>query len=365
MSDSSINFFDKQKLDIKNLEIQNLKEIIEVAKQISSGLEINYILKNVNYIVLSKFNPFFCGFILPQDIDDYTPLFYLYRGTNKSVFNLSFESILPLIDFFAKEEFNQISALQFYSSFPDVEIIEEIRKYNPEFIIPLKSDKGVIGVYLQGRKSDNNPYSIQDIEFCINIMSLTSISLENANLYRQAIVDRMTKLYTHHQFQKRLEEEIKKGHRYDYKFSLIMFDIDHFKKFNDTYGHLQGDIIIKEIAKIFSKSVRDVDFPCRYGGEEFIAILPECDVKAAAVVAERLRRKVESYDFPGENGPFKVTISVGIIEFKKEFVNFNEDIIENVDKALYNSKQNGRNRVSLGRYNSTPVLINFNNNGSS
>ena len=123
MSDSSINFFDKQKLDIKNLEIQNLKEIIEVAKQISSGLEINYILKNVNYIVLSKFNPFFCGFILPQDIDDYTPLFYLYRGTNKSVFNLSFESILPLIDFFAKEEFNQISALQFYSSFPDVEII--------------------------------------------------------------------------------------------------------------------------------------------------------------------------------------------------------------------------------------------------
>ncbi|HNZ27339.1 MAG TPA: GGDEF domain-containing protein [Spirochaetota bacterium] len=337
-----------------NLETQNLKEIIEVAKQISSSLEISYILKNVNYIVMSKFNSLESCFVLPKDIDDYSPVFNIFRGNIKEIVTPGFDSIAPLVDFFDKNEFNQINFPQFCKYFPDKKILKEIEKINPDFLIPLRSDKGIIGVFMQGKRSDNLAYSMQDLEFCINIMSFTSIAIENANLYRQATVDRMTKLYTHHQFQKRLEEEIKKGHRYDYKFSLIMFDIDHFKKFNDVYGHLQGDIIIKEIAKLMVNSVRDVDFPSRYGGEEFIAILPESDIKASSLVAERLRQNVERYDFPGEGGPFKVTISAGVIEFKREFVKRNEDIIERVDKALYFSKQNGRNRVSLGRYDYEP-----------
>ena len=284
-----------------SLENQNLKEIIEVAKQISSSLEIGYILKNVNYIVTSKFNATYSCFILPRDIDDYSPIFHIFKGTVKEVYNPQFDSIIPLIEFFDKQEFNQITFTQFSREFPNVLIVKEIEKLNPEFLIPLRSDKGIIGVFMQGKRKDENQYSMQDIEFCINMISFTSISIENANLYRQATVDRMTKLYTHHQFQKRLDEEIKKGHRYNSRFSIIMFDIDHFKKFNDTYGHLQGDIIIKEISKIFMKSVRDVDFPSRYGGEEFIVILPECDVKYATQVAERLRQTIEGYEFPGED----------------------------------------------------------------
>ncbi|HOV13633.1 MAG TPA: GGDEF domain-containing protein [Spirochaetota bacterium] len=342
-----------------SIENQNLKEIIEVAKQISSELNIDHIIKNVSFVMTSKFSATISAFILQKDIDDFTPMIYLYKSTKKEIFTPNFPSILPLFEYFDKQEYNQIPFLQFCNDFEDKEIVDEIKKIYPEFIIPLKSDKGILGVFLQGKKGNGNLYSLEDNQFCINVISFAAISIENANLYRQATVDRMTKLYTHHQFQKHLEEEIKKGQRYDNKFSLLMFDIDHFKKFNDTYGHLQGDIIIKEISSIFTKSVRDVDYPSRYGGEEFIAILPETDITHAAKVAERLRRTVEEYEFSGEGGPFKATISLGVAEFDKLKIKYNVDIIEAVDNALYYSKQNGRNRVSMARFGQSPALITF------
>jgi diguanylate cyclase (GGDEF)-like protein len=128
-----------------------------------------------------------------------------------------------------------------------------------------------------------------------------------------------------------------------------MFDIDHFKKFNDTYGHLQGDRIIREIAKLLCKSIRQVDFPARYGGEEFALILPAVDVKGALVVAERLRKRVETFGFPSSDGgaPLHVTISVGVTEFDPESAYAPSEIIREADRALYQSKENGRNKVTV------------------
>ena len=159
----------------------------------------------------------------------------------------------------------------------------------------------------------------------------------------------MTKLFSHHFFQKNLEEEIARAHRYGATFSLIMLDIDHFKKFNDTYGHLQGDVIIKEIANIMRHSVRSIDLTARYGGEEFAVVLPEVDIRGAAVVAERLRGGVESFAFPGEEEPLHVTISVGVAEFKPDRMRSSSQLIAEADKALYQSKEMGRNRVTLQR----------------
>jgi diguanylate cyclase (GGDEF)-like protein len=156
----------------------------------------------------------------------------------------------------------------------------------------------------------------------------------------------MTGLFSHHFFEKTLDEEMERARRYKATFSLVMFDIDHFKKFNDTYGHVQGDIIIKEIARILTQSVRQVDFPARYGGEEFAVILPSVEAKGALVVAERLRRRVEKHDFPGESGPLHVTISVGVAEFDQEGTYAATEIVREADKALYQSKERGRNRVT-------------------
>jgi len=328
-------------------ENQNLKEIIEVAKQISAGMDVDYITKNVNMIISAKFDPKLKGFILQNDIDDLSPIFYYYTDKGMDKKKLKFNSIIPLNKFFEEQEYNQITFSQFSKYFDHKNIVEELKKYSPEFIIPLRSYKSILGLYIQGEKADKKPYTIDDIQFCINILNFGAIALENANLYREATVDRMTKLYTHHQFQERLEKDIKKSHRYGNIFSIIMFDIDHFKTFNDKYGHLQGDIIIKEIAEILLNSTRSIDFPSRYGGEEFILLLPEININQAYHVAERLRKTVEKHKFSGKGGPYKVTISVGVAEFDANIIFYNNDLIELVDQALYMSKKSGRNLVTM------------------
>ena len=156
----------------------------------------------------------------------------------------------------------------------------------------------------------------------------------------------MTGLFSHHFFEKTLDEELERARRYKTTFSLVMFDIDHFKKFNDTYGHLQGDRIIREIAKLLTKSVRQVDFPARYGGEEFAVILPAVDAKGALVVAERLRKRVETARFPGEKrAPARHHLR------RRHGVRPGghyapSEIVREADRALYQSKEHGRNRVT-------------------
>lgn len=345
-----------KKLDELKIENQNLREILEVSKQITSGLDSDYIIKNAVLSIYSKFNPTIIGFILPKDIDDFTPDFYFFRSNIKIDVEIDISNLELFFEFFQDKEFNQISFKDFARTFPDKSIVLSFQQLNIDFIIPIKSQKGIIGIYFQGKSDTGRLYSMENIQFCVNILSFVSISLENATLFREATVDRMTKLYTHHQFMKKLAEEIEKCRRYGNSFSLIMFDIDKFKSFNDNYGHLQGDVIIIEIAKILLSSIRISDFAARYGGEEFMIILPETNLEKATEFSERLRKTIEEYEFSGENRTFHVTISLGVIEFDKKKVKYNEDILEGVDKALYNSKQNGRNVVSIGYYDREEIL---------
>jgi diguanylate cyclase (GGDEF)-like protein len=190
---------------------------------------------------------------------------------------------------------------------------------------------------------------VQDLQYITRIVRFASIAIENASLFRQATTDRMTGLFSHHFFEKTLDEELERARRYKSTFSLLMFDIDHFKKFNDTYGHLQGDRIIRDIARQLTRSIRQVDFPARYGGEEFAVILPAVDIKGALVVAERIRRKIETFAFPSADGgaPLHVTISVGVTEFDAESAYAPSEIIREADRALYQSKERGRNLVTV------------------
>ena len=257
-----------------------------------------------------------------------------------------------MIDYFSKFEYNQFDFKDFKKTFPNKKIIEELNKIKPGILMPLKSDKGIIGLFILGNKKNNKPYNSDQLQNINYIIRFASIAIENSNLYRRAIIDRMTKLYTHHQFQKKLEEEITRCQRYENNFfSIIMLDIDNFKDFNDTYGHLQGDIIIKEIAAIINTSIRNIDFPARYGGEEFAIILPQIHGTGAFAVADRLRKIVKRHVFPSKNfDQLHITISLGVAEFDKAYVKHNSHIIDCADKALYTSKKNGKDKVSLGIY---------------
>jgi len=165
-------------------------------------------------------------------------------------------------------------------------------------------------------------------------------------LEKLAITDGLTKLYNSRHFYSQLEIEIDRCNRYGHSLALLLLDIDHFKKCNDTYGHLEGDKVLVKLGQIIKPCLRTIDSAYRYGGEEFTIILPETTGKEAKNVAKRISAAVESVRFSPETGEdFSITISVGVTEyFKKEQLS---TFIRRADQAMYKSKEKGRNRISF------------------
>lgn len=177
----------------------------------------------------------------------------------------------------------------------------------------------------------------------LKIISFTDVTeLENERQYYQqlAIIDPLTQIYNRIQFNRSLAEEIQKSKRFHSVFSLVMFDIDHFKQINDTYGHQLGDTILMELTEVVRKNIREIDIFARFGGEEFMILTPETDLHGAAVMAEKLRQEIEENAFShGET----LTCSFGVSMYKSN--DKPDDMIKRVDDRLYKAKNNGRNQV--------------------
>jgi diguanylate cyclase (GGDEF)-like protein len=170
----------------------------------------------------------------------------------------------------------------------------------------------------------------------------------NEKLRHLATRDGLTGLFNHRHFQEALDREISRTVRYQKPLTLILLDIDHFKKVNDTYGHPVGDAVLKVISAIMLKAVRESDLVARHGGEEFAAILPETDLKGGAILAERLRRAVEAADIPAGGQTLKITISIGVTTYNLASGGSGKAaLVAAADKALYHSKESGRNKLSI------------------
>ena len=176
----------------------------------------------------------------------------------------------------------------------------------------------------------------------------SELQAANEKLRKAAFKDGLTGLYNHIYFQELMEREMERANRYGHQLSLIMIDIDHFKKINDTYGHPQGDIVLKMIASVISSTLRSSDIAARYGGEEFSIILPETTLKGAAVLAERIRLAVEKLKIPLNCKQITQTVSLGVTTYDPAKKKTKKGtVIDAADKAMYSSKKNGRNRVSI------------------
>ncbi|MDD5544688.1 MAG: diguanylate cyclase, partial [Acidobacteriia bacterium] len=176
-----------------------------------------------------------------------------------------------------------------------------------------------------------------------------SVLVENAITHRQmeelAVTDELTRLPNHRCFQDRLDEELSRARRNKTPLSLLMIDIDHFKKLNDTYGHPFGDVVLGQVADIIERCLRMEDFAGRYGGEEFALILPDTNRDGARQSAERLRAEVNRTLFTHEGISTRVTISGGLATYPKD-AGAKVELIENADRALYFAKRSGRNRIA-------------------
>src|SRR5947209_11940301 len=177
-----------------------------------------------------------------------------------------------------------------------------------------------------------------------------AVSIENVGLHetvqRQAVTDELTGLYNHRRFQEAMESETERAKRFEQDMGLVMLDIDDFKRVNDTYGHQQGDEVLRQVARILRESSRDIDAPARYGGEELAVVLPGTDLEGAYHLAERVREGIESLALPLPNGAgtLRVTASLGVASLPRGEGD-PRDLLARADAALYEAKRSGKNKV--------------------
>lgn len=196
-----------------------------------------------------------------------------------------------------------------------------------------------------------NAFDAQDLQFFSVIGYQMTATIEHlqrlSSVKNLAIYDTLTGLYNRRYFDEKFGTEAQQAFVNKTSLSLVLIDIDHFKKVNDTFGHPEGDKILRGVASLLKNSVRKKDTVARYGGEEFILILPEANLEAASMIAERIRKLVENTSFDIGNAHLNATISLGISSFPSHRARSKEELLKMADLALYRAKGEGRNRVSL------------------
>jgi diguanylate cyclase (GGDEF)-like protein len=213
--------------------------------------------------------------------------------------------------------------------------------------VPIKIKNSVIGSLevINKKSGAAECFDDADMKLLTAVASQAAIAIENARLYREAITDELTALYSFRYFQTYFNREINRAERAKRPLSLLMMDIDNFKKFNDAHGHALGNTVLRMTADIIRKRIRDTDVCARYGGEEFVIVLQEIEKKTAMTIAERLRAEVESMKIHGPSGgKLKITCSIGVATYPEDTLK-KEDIFFRADHALYEAKLHGKNRV--------------------
>ena len=254
-----------------------------------------------------------------------------------------------------------------------MELLEEIRGIHSETQVIIMTSYASLETAIQALRSGAYDYLIKpfedldlvtatvsranekirlsrEIRSLIDALKEKNEELESKNmlLAEQASYDGLTQLHNHRHFQETLAMEVSRSLRHGRIFSLIFFDVDLFKIYNDTHGHLKGDIVLRTIGEILKTLLRKADLAARYGGDEFVLLLPETDKEAGRLVAERVRETIASHPFYGRDAMpgGKVTVSVGVSSFPTDGTD-SATLVQSADKALYESKHAGKNIVKV------------------
>ena len=216
--------------------------------------------------------------------------------------------------------------------------------------LPLTVEGEILGC-ISLNSDQPNAFDVQDLQFLSVIGYQMAATLKHfqrfSSIKNIAIYDTLTGLYNRRHFEEKLGADAQKSFHGGTPLSLVMVDLDHFKKVNDTFGHTEGDQVLSKISSLLKSSVRKKDTVARYGGEEFILILPGTGLEESFVIAERIRRLVENTLFEVGKAQLNLTLSMGISNFPSHGVKSKEELIKMADQALYDAKRGGRNKVCI------------------
>jgi len=290
-------------------------------------------------------------------LDDLINAYKVSGGVVESGFNQQVKHLkLPL-----RENGGSLLALGVLDGMPLHVTGEAIQKYADDQIIqllhteelaivPLKAKDKVNGIILADNFINKEPITKDDIRMLIMLANQAGLAIEDSQLYEKTVIrshtDSLTEIWNHGYFQYLLQIELEKTKATKNPLSLLAIDIDDFKIYNDTLGHQAGDLTLKEMALLLKNQSRKMDAVCRYGGEEFMIILPQTEKKEASLIAERLRMDIEKHHFSREEvlPHKKLTVSIGVSTFP-ENGSTPADLISHADRTLYEAKHKGKNNI--------------------
>ena len=322
-----------------------LSVLYEAAKTISSTLELDSVLNSLVQVTCEAFGYEYGAILLADDRsgDLVVEATYGYPSGTRGYRVPSGKGVTGWVQRTGKPEL-----------VPDVRqdsrYIGVNERVASEIAVPLISEGRVIGVF-NLESARRAAFSQRDLEILTALAGYATIAIENARLFEQtkrlAITDGLTELYNHRYLHEALERLLERCSRDGEPLALIMLEVDNFKRYNDTYGHQRGDEVLRIVADLLRKGSRTSDFVARYGGDEFMIVLPNTSKEAALEIAERLRRSVEAYPFLlGENIVTSVTLSVGVAASSEDGDTV-DAIVEAVDRAQYTAKRSGGNKVHV------------------
>lgn len=339
-------------------KVYDLEQLLDIAKSFCSTLDFSNLLESIVYICLAQMHVLGAEIFVRDLISNEKFILETAKSDiNPNPATIPVNSVvsLKLQELGKPVTLEELSAAIGRSAATD-EDLKILERLNPTLLVPLIQKNHLNGILILQERiaiEDETTYTDYEQNMIMSIATLASVAINNASLMEMSSTDMMTHLKLKYYFFNMLTEALDVVMQNPEKhIAVLMFDIDFFKKFNDTYGHECGDFVLISVAELIKKNLRDSDVASRYGGEEFTVLLDNADKKEALKAAERIRKAIAEHDFVYNNQHLHVTISCGVSVYdsKTNPVNVANILVNQADQGLYISKNSGRNKVSL--YNS-------------
>jgi diguanylate cyclase (GGDEF)-like protein len=333
-------------IDSLNREIRDYRSLFTGSLEIFNRTSVDEIMDATVWQISDHFLPTFIVFLYKPLQNKKDIVIKSYKNYKLVNLDLGIDSINSFEPFFKKYPKPINYELFAYEMGEDKEAAS-LNALNPELLIPIIGPSGLYGLVLVGRKILEEDYTAAELVYLQELMAFVSQAVQNHLHYDRTLRDVKTGLFNNGFFTTRLNEEIARSKRSNSSASIIIMDVDKFKNFNDSFGHMAGDRVLESLAATIKSAVRVEDIPSRFGGEEFTVLLPDSDEKSAFIVAERLRKSVAAMKVEWTPPLPQVTISLGICTFNASTNLPGQEIITRADEALYKSKENGRNQTTI------------------